>query len=83
MSVGEGGRRQARMDWCLAARGIIRRVAQELGKAHPVDLCQRDRLQEQIARPKRPVSAFHYDTYGGVQAEYNLRQLIFMLEVPV
>ena len=45
-----------------AAQGITQMVPQEFGEAHPVDLCQRDRLQQQIARQKEYLLAFDYDT---------------------
>jgi hypothetical protein len=34
----------------LAARGIIQRIPEKLGEAYSADLCQRDRLRQQIAR---------------------------------
>ena len=47
----------------LAARGIIQTIPQELGEAYPADVCQRDRLQLQIACPKGLPSTFTYDTH--------------------
>jgi len=37
-------------------------VAQELGESHPEGLCQRDRLNNLIARQEDHSPAFHYDT---------------------
>jgi len=57
-----------------AARGIIKRIPEKPGKVHPVNLCQRDRLQR-IARPKGPPPTFTYGTQASIRTD-NLKTRI-------
>ena len=49
----EGSSKECRKNWARFTR---------LWRAYPADLCQRDRLQQQIAREKDQRATFHYDT---------------------